>query len=101
MEIEILHEYMQTGIEYMVKSFLNANNKFISLRYFSHEIATLISALKDIYFLIMHKGIYAENFYGLERTSNRSKLSVFIDVIVWILLPYLSTKLEAQFNLLK
>lgn len=43
----------------MVKSILNSNDKFIHIRYYAQEIATLISGLKDAYFLVKHKGIYA------------------------------------------
>lgn len=85
----------------MVKSFLNASQALVSLRYFSHEIATFISALKDIYFLLRHKGLYAENFYGLERANPRTKLTILFEVLIWVVAPYLSRKLEQKFNLLK
>ena len=57
----------------MLKSIINSNSKFINLRYWTKEISTLISGIKDIYFLIKHKSIYAEKFYGLERTNKRTK----------------------------
>ncbi len=93
MEIEILDEYIHTGIDYMVRAFANSSDKLVGLRYFTDEISTLISALKDIYFLVFHKAIYAEHFYGLERTSNRGRTAVASDILVWTVVPYVLRKI--------
>jgi hypothetical protein len=77
----------------MIKSILNSSDKFIHLRYFTFDISSLLSGIKDVYFLIKWKGIYAEQFYGLERCGIRSKGEIIIDIVVWIVLPYLLKKL--------
>lgn len=67
MEVELLHEYIHTGITYFINTLLNSSPSLISLRYYSEEIATFIDLAKDVYFLATKNALYAEHFYQLER----------------------------------
>jgi ABC-type Fe3+ transport system permease subunit len=73
----------------------------IHLRYFAPEIAALISAVREIFSLLKYKALYAENFYGLERVSSRSMSTILLELLLWVLLPYLSRKLEQLYASLK
>lgn len=59
MEVDLLQSYIWTGIEYALNSFLSSHVKLIPYRYYAADLAMLIKATKDYYFLVRHQGLYA------------------------------------------
>ena len=57
--------------------------------------------IKDFYFLITKNGLYAEYFYGLERSEKVSKIGILKHLIVWFIIPYILKKIEAKYKNLK
>ena len=76
---------------------LSSHPKLIPFRYYASDIAVVLKAIKDYYFLLKNQGLYAENFYGLERTTPRTKLSALMDIFFWVILPHLLKKIEDLF----
>jgi hypothetical protein len=59
MESDILQGYIRSGINYFVNAILNSQPSFVTIRYFTNEITTLIDFVKDFYYLIKHNATYA------------------------------------------
>lgn len=97
MEIDVLQEYFRTGIHYFVNSIVNGYPQLIRFRYYSLEIATLIDFLKDFFYLISKNSTYAENFFDFDRKTKGGKLSALKSALVWTIIPYLLTKVEAYY----
>ena len=98
MEVELLQEYIKAGIQYFINAIINAYPSLVPLRYYSEEISTFIHMAKDLYFLLTKNSLYCEYFYGLERTSEKSKMNVAKHIIVWFVIPYLFRKLDDYFR---
>ena len=59
MEVEIMHNYIKTGIEYALNSLLSSHPKLIPYRYYASDISAVLKAFKDYYFLLKNQGLYA------------------------------------------
>lgn len=100
LEIDILQEYLRTGIHYFLQVLLGSHPSLVSWRYYAQEITALVDFVKDFYFLKRHKGTYAEHFYDVQRRTSRTmgKLWALANAFLWTIVPYLLAKLDALYN---
>lgn len=72
LEVELMQEYLRTGINYFVNAILNAYPALVRLRYYSLEISTVLDFLKDLICLAKYRGTYAENFFYIDRKPSKN-----------------------------
>ena len=59
MEVDLLQDYLRTGIHYSLNALLNTSPSLVPLRYWAHEITALIDFLKDFFYIKNYGGTYA------------------------------------------
>lgn len=59
LEVDLMQEYLRTGIRYFVNAILNSYPALVPLRYWAPEITAAIDFLKDLLTLTSHHATYA------------------------------------------